>query len=395
MSREKELGAVMIVGDVQPWSGGTQKQAVLLASELQMQGVSLFLLGMQHELVRTRTTGKKSPRLWPYSEIYENIRVTHLPSLRWQPAWSFLLSFLMWASVHRKRFQIIHAHGAALGVIGSLVGWMLRKKVVVKIPGIVAVQYLQGTSRSQRFRRWLLIMGTDRFIAVSSEMAHVLQEIGIRPEKIALIPNGVPLTQARGYADSASLKRELVGNAEVQVVLYVGRLVEVKGLDRLLAVWASMSSRVRAVLLIVGDGPLRADLESMVERLHLRSSVRFIGPQSDVSKFYDMADLFVLPSRSEGMSNALLEAMVAGVPSIASDVGGNREVIKDAESGFLVNWEDTAACADLLRDLLADSHRRQTVGEAAKKRVREFALPCVAGRYRQLYQALLQEEGPA
>jgi glycosyltransferase involved in cell wall biosynthesis len=393
MSREKELEAVMIVGDVQPWSGGTQKQAVSLASELQMQGVSLSLLDMQHALVPT--TGKKYPRLWPYSEIYEKVRVTHLPSLRCQPAWSFLMSFLMWASVHRKRFHIIHAHGAALGVIGSLVGWLMRKKVVVKIPGMAAVQYLKGYSLSQRFRRWILIMGADCFIAVSSEMVQVLQQIGIRPEKIALIPNGVRLTEANRYNDPISLKQELLGTAEVQVVLYVGRLAEVKGVDRLLTVWAAMSHGEGAVLLIVGDGPLREDLESTVRRLRLQPSVRFLGPQADVSKFYTVADLFVLPSRSEGMSNALLEAMVAGVPSVASDVGGNREVIKDAECGFLVNWEDTAACADLLRDLLADFHRRQTVGEAAKKRVHEFALPCVAGRYRQLYQALLQEEGQA
>jgi glycosyltransferase involved in cell wall biosynthesis len=87
--------------------------------------------------------------------------------------------------------------------------------------------------------------------------------------------------------------------------------------------------------------------------------------------------------------------MAAGVPSVASDVGGNREVIKHAESGFLVDWEDTAACADLLSNLLADPHRRHIVGEAAKQRVREFALPRVGERYRQLYEALLQKEGLA
>ncbi len=391
MRRESALEAVMIIGDVQPWSGGTQKQAVALASALQEQGVSLSLLDMQHELLRL--TGKKSPRFWPSSEFYDKVRVTHLPSLRIQPAWSFLMSFLMWAVVHRQRFHIIHAHGAALGVIGALVGWLMRKKVVVKIPGMAAIQYLKGNSRSQRFRRWILIRGADCFIAVSREMIQVLQDIGIRPEKIALIPNGVPLTEANRYDDPVSLKRQLLGRSEVQVVLYVGRLAEVKGVDRLLPVWAALSGGERAVLLIVGGGPLREDLEATVRRLRLQSCVKFLGPQAEVSTFYAIADLFVLPSRSEGMSNALLEAMAAGVPGVASDVGGNREVITHAESGFLVNWEDTAACVDLLNDLLADASRRQAVGEAAKKRVRDFALPRVAERYRQLYQALLSE-GP-
>jgi glycosyltransferase involved in cell wall biosynthesis len=378
----------MIISDVQPWSGGAQKQALLLASELRLQGVSLSLLDMQHELLRT--VGKQYPRLWPHSEIHEQVRVTHLPTLRRQPAWSFLVSFLIWAYVNRKRFQIIHAHGAALGVIGTLAGWLMRKKVVVKIPGMAAVEYLKGNVLSQRLRRWILLMRADCFIAVSSEMVQILQEIGIPPEKIAPIPNGVLFTEASRNYDPVSLKRELLGNAAVQVVLYVGRLAEVKGIDRLLKVWAAMPHGEGAVLLIVGDGPLREELEATVRRSPLRSSVSLLGPQADVSRFYGMADLFVLPSRSEGMSNALLEAMAAGLPSVASDVGGNREVIQDEESGFLVNWEDTAACADLLNALLADSHRRQTVGEAAKRRVQEFALPRVAERYRQLYQTLVQ-----
>jgi glycosyltransferase involved in cell wall biosynthesis len=389
----KELGVVMIISDVHPWSGGTQKQALSLAGELRLQGVSLFLLDMQHRLLRTGA--RKYAGFWPYFEIHEHIKVTHLPTLQRLPAWSFLVTFLIWAYVNRNRFQIIHAHGTAFGVIGSLVGWLLRKKLVVKIPGLAAVQYLQGDALPRRLRRWILMRRVDRFTTVSSEMVQALREIGIQPQKIALLPNGVPFTEASDNDDAAALKRELLGNAGVQVVLYVGRLAEVKGVDLLLTVWASMPHIKEAVLLLVGDGPLREDLEATVRRLGLQASVKFLGPQADVSKFYSMADLFVLPSRSEGMSNALLEAMVAGVPSVASDVGGNRDVIKDAETGFLVNWEETAACADLLRDLLADFHRRQTVGEAAKKRVHEFALPCVAGRYRQLYQALLQEEGPA
>jgi glycosyltransferase involved in cell wall biosynthesis len=386
---ENELAATMIIGDVQSWSGGTQKQAVALASALQELGVPVDLLDMQHEL--WRLTGKKFLRFWPSSEIYGKVRVTHLPSLRLQPAWSFLISFLIWAIVHRRQFHIIHAHGAALGVIAALVGWLMHKKVVVKIPGMVALQYLQGSSLSQRVRRCLLLRRADCFIAVSSEMVQVLLSLGIRPEQIALIPNGVSLTEVHRAAALESLKDQLLGSSTVQVVLYVGRLAAVKGIDRLLTVWATLSKDENAVLLIVGDGPLREGLEATVQRLALHSRVKFLGPQAEVSMFYAIADLFVLPSRSEGMSNALLEAMAASIPSVASDVGGNREVITNAENGFLVNWEDTAACVDLLKALLADAPRRQVVGEAAKQRAGDFALPRVAERYRQLYQALLRE----
>jgi glycosyltransferase involved in cell wall biosynthesis len=145
------------------------------------------------------------------------------------------------------------------------------------------------------------------------------------------------------------------------------------------------------LLLIVGDGPLREDLESQAKKLQLLSSVRFLGHQTDVSKFYSIADLFVLPSKTEGMSNSLLEAMAAGLPVVASNVGGNKDVIRDQQSGFLVDWEDTTLCAETLLTLLSDMELRQRIGNAARRQVSAFAMSNVAQRYHGLYQAVLQE----
>jgi len=324
------------------------------------------------------------------AELNGRLQIVRLPVTGLLPAWSFLFSFLVWAWINRGSFQIIHAHNAAMGVISSIVGWLTGKKVVVKIPSLKYVHYLNGGSLSRDIRRWIITRKTDRFIAVSTEMLQALINSGIAREKLALITNGIELTAFRNTNPSA-LRNDVLGESQTPVVLFVGRLVKEKGVDRLLRVWESLPGHERMLLLIVGDGPLRADLESQTKNLRLFPSVQFLGHQTDVSKLYAMADLFVLPSNTEGMSNSLLEAMAAGLPVVASNVGGNRDVIKHQQSGFLVDWEDTELCAGILLSLLADPELRQRIGNAARTHVSAFAMEDVTKRYQNLYRTVLKQ----
>jgi glycosyltransferase involved in cell wall biosynthesis len=381
MPVKNEIKVAMVISKAEASLGGTQKQALRLADELQSQAVSVFVLTKRKSRKRAQTQGK---------ELNGRVQIVHLPVSELQPAWSFLFSLLVWAWTNRGSFQIIHAHNAAMGVIAAIAGWLIGKKVIVKIPSLKYVQYLNGGSLSRELRRWIITKKTDRFIAVSTEMLEALREAGIAPEKLALISNGIELADPCNTKGSA-LRKELSGDSQGPVVLFVGRLVKEKGLDRLLRVWASLPGHETMLLLIVGDGPLREDLESQAKKLRLFPSVRFLGHQAEVSKFYSVADLFVLPSKTEGMSNSLLEAMAAGLPVVASKVGGNKDVIEDQQSGFLVDWEDTTLCAEMLLTLLSDTELRQRMGNAARRQVSAFAMSDVAERYHDLYQAVLQE----
>jgi glycosyltransferase involved in cell wall biosynthesis len=379
-----KVTTVMILSNADPSVGGTERQALLLADALQAQGVGVFFLMKRWAGVgRCGTAGE--------SRYYGTVKITPLSTLRLYPGWSFLGTFLIWALRHCRCFQIIHAHTAGLGVIAGVVGWLTRKKVIVKIPSEKDVQYLSGGGLFRDLRRWVLRRQTSRFVAVSTEMVRSLIGVGIEAKRIALIPNGVEIPRVEDHFDQVSLKSGLLEDAEAFIVLFVGRLVAEKGLERLIRVWAALAGREKMTLVIAGDGPLRTELESLVKDLNLLSSVRFLGHQHDVSKLYTIADVFVLPSRTEGMSNALLEAMAAGIPPIASNVGGNRDVIEDQNSGFLVDWDDPTTCAQVIRKLLADAELRQRIGNAAKSRVRFFALPYIARQYQQLYYEVLQE----
>lgn len=379
------MKVVMVLSRAQASVGGMQKQALSLATELQSQRVSVCVLGRGGKIFDPN--GMKRPF---FEEVNGKLKIVRLPITPLNRPWSFLLSFFVWACINRNAFQIIHAHNAPLGVMACVVSWFVRKKVIIKIPGMKYVDYLKGTSLRSRLRRWILTGSTDRFIAVSSEMAEALREAGIAPEKIALIRNGIELTAFNADNDRLALKTSLLGDPKLQVALFVGRLAEEKGLDQLLTVWAALPSRDGRLLLIVGDGPMRSKLESRAGHLGLYPSVRFAGHQADVSKFYSVADLFVLPSKTEGMSNSLLEAMAAGLPAIASNVGGNKEAIKDQESGFLVDLQDTQAWTHVLLALLSDPDLRARMGNAARSRARDFDIRDVARQYHHLYKKVVE-----
>jgi glycosyltransferase involved in cell wall biosynthesis len=380
MLREEAIKVAMVVSKGEPSLGGTQQQALRLANELQTLGVSVFVLSKR----------KKRRYIQARDELSTRVKIVLLPVSRLKSAWTFMFSFLVWAWIHRRSFQIIHAHNASMGLMSAIVGSLVGKKVIVKIPSLKYVNYLRGSNFSGKLRRWILTRKTDRFIAVSTEMQQALIRAGIAREKLELIGNGIEL-DAPVEAAADTLKQEISGPCAVPVVLFVGRLVKEKGLDRLLTVWASLPEHERMTLLIVGDGPLRESLERQAEDLRLLPSIRFLGHQPEVARFYSIADLFVLPSRTEGMSNSLLEAMAAGLPVVASNVGGNRDVIKHQRTGFLVNWDDTKSCARIVTTLTSDRELRRRIGNAARTQIRAYGIGDVAGRYYDLYQTVLQE----
>jgi glycosyltransferase involved in cell wall biosynthesis len=260
--------------------------------------------------------------------------------------------------------------------------------VIVKVTGMHAVTVLGDPRRACRARRWLLDRTTDTLVALSSEMMQGLAGVGGAPARSVLIPNGVHVLPAAG-AGPAPAATARCGEPGGAVVLYVGRLEEIKGVRRLLPMWAALAQHRTVSLVIVGDGPLRAELEREAAARGLDRTVRFLGVQPEVTAFYSRADVFVLPSTSEGLSNALLEAMAARLPVVASDIPGNRDVVENGVSGFLVDWSDTGAAAALVGRLLDDAALRRHIGAAARRRAGRFAITAVAERYGQLYRAVL------
>lgn len=255
---------------------------------------------------------------------------------------------------------------------------------------------LKGWVRSQDSIIWGLFghlattiaarMPHDKIISVSPQCKQKLMALGIRREKITIIPNGVDLK----LFDSTQVEK--VPNQ----VLYVGRLVNFKHVDWLIEAFGQVLREVpNARLKIVGDGPERINLERLVKKLGLQPHVTFTGvtpTYEAVARYYKESEVFVLPSTVEGEAIVLKEAMAAGLPFIAMNVPGSGvlSLTHDGENGFLLEPGRPELIAEKITQLLQDEKLKNWMGTKGRKFVEKFDWDVIAGRTLEIYQKALE-----
>lgn len=243
--------------------------------------------------------------------------------------------------------------------------------------------------------RWTSHSRRVRVVAVSHYVKQSLvRRLGIAPERICVIPNHVDPSRfdAPDAGAAGRLRAALGGQPGDTVIIMVARLHEAKGHQTALEAMARMQRP--ATLWCVGDGPLRSVLERQALALGLRGRVAWLGEREDVPALLGASDVFLLPSRSEGLPLTLLEAMAARRACVASDIGPVREVLEGGEIGVRVPVADAGALAAALDRLAADAGLRQRLGEAARTRVEtEFSSAANVARLERFYDGLMEEGG--
>lgn len=258
--------------------------------------------------------------------------------------------------------------------------------VAARLAGVPAVVHSEhGRTFPERPRRAmaqrLMLRGTDAAFAVSAQLrADLVRELGVDRERFEVIHNGVDVTAFCAAGPHVPSPRTMcIGS--------VGRLVPVKNYSLLLQAFARLPLSLPCRLVLVGDGSERAALSKLATELGILDRVEFAGHRDDVAQLLRAMDIFVLPSLSEGLSNTLLEAMAAGVPVIASDVGGNREIVESEDSGLLFRCGDIEHAAAQLLRLVENATFRRSLGQAGAARVRkEFSIEAMIRRYENLYR---------
>jgi glycosyltransferase involved in cell wall biosynthesis len=301
----------------------------------------------------------------------------------------------LYSLMRREHFQVIEAFTHHANLLGLPVAWLAG------VPVRVAVH--QG--RIEKLPGWLLRLHTwlvnskmvSCLVAVSSRLqSYAIEVEGIAPEKIVMIPNGHSLGAPVQISedDRSRFYKELGLDLDGLLVLSVGRLTEQKGHAYLLdAIPAIVGQFPNTIFAIAGDGPLRTELEAKTLRLGISKWVRFLGMRSDVPDLLQMADVFALPSLWEGLPIALLEAMGAGLPVIATRVEGVEEMIVDGENGLLVQPADSESLKTGLMRLLAHLDLRVNLGTAGRALVESsFSLEQMGKRYEDLFLRLLERK---
>jgi glycosyltransferase involved in cell wall biosynthesis len=264
------------------------------------------------------------------------------------------------------------------------------------VPAIVGTAQLfveALVNGSVRLQQRVVSAGVHRYFAVSSHVAERLAaSFGIPEGKLGVVYNGIDPAPFELPPDPG-LRAELTKGAQASVVLTLARLSPQKGIDTLLAAAASVPT---AHFVIVGDGPDRPTLEAQAGALGVAGRVSFLGHRRDVPALLQCCDLFVLPSLFEGLPLAVLEAMAAGKPVVASRIGGTDEAVLDGVTGLLVPASDPAALAEAIRTVLADSSLAGRLGAAGRARLHaEFTARHMVHAVETAYDELLPRPGVA
>ena len=263
-------------------------------------------------------------------------------------------------------------------------------------PGVSATV---ATEHQADPRRWALRLirratrGTTRVTAVSNGVRRHLLAAGFDAARMTTVANGIELD---GLGAARPLERSLLGlPGEARVALFTGRLTYQKGLDILLKAMAGQAAEAQAMhLLVAGEGQARPSLEGLAMRLGVSPRVHFLGRRDDVRQLMKSVHLAVLPSRWEGLSLVLLEAMAAGLPVVTTAVEGAAEVLEDGVSGVLVPGEDPAALGAAMRRVFDDPALARRLGEAAAEKVRrDHSAEGMAAGYVKIYEHLLGARG--
>lgn len=224
-------------------------------------------------------------------------------------------------------------------------------------------------------------------VPVSRSIEGVLQDVMLkRGSKIKRIYNGVPQATKHTIEGNRNVRAELGIVDGAVVAICVGRLVPLKRHKALIESWAMKESSPRDKLIIVGDGPEKASLEMLAKELDVEESVVFTGRRADVGALLSASDFFVLASQTEGLSCSILEAMSYGLPVLATDVGGNREMVCNGENGILVALGDEKALAHHLGQFASDETLREKMSKVSLRLIDEkFSLSGMMDAYWKVY----------
>ncbi len=333
-------------------------------------------------------------RRWPGTQSTEMltgflVQRAGLPLVGKLGSLSFGLSSIFQLATRFRNYRIVHVQNIDTPLLVGLIMRVLGRKLVATIHG-EAMLHKRSASALGRLRLTLMRRYVHRYTAITDEVAAQLRALGIPEGRIDRIPNGVDTESFRPPTidQRAAARSGLNIDENTPTAVFIGRLISLKQVDLLLRAWKAAMSDAGGRLLIVGGGPELDRLEGLAAELE-PPGVEFLGPRDDIRALLAAANLFVLPSRQEGLSMALLEAMATGVPPLVSDLPGHRSVVEHGVNGWLFPATSQQHLEALLRATLGAAQRSDRPGRLARQTVEDrFSVRHVAGRHISLYDEL-------
>lgn len=283
--------------------------------------------------------------------------------------------------LREQRIDLLHSH-----LFGAITGACLSARWA-GIPHVGTLHDLYTIEEKKQRVRWLHLASFSgtQLVAVTRQIKdHLDRSADFSKRPIVTVVNGVDLAR---FSSAVDRRQYGIGDGQT-VFICVGRLEKIKGHDVLLKAMKRIEAHHAALLLVVGDGPCREDLERRVMENGLQEKVRLLGHRDDIPQLLAASDCFVLSSRSEGLSCSIIEAMAAGLPIIATDVGGNGDLVEDGVNGRLVPSEDDERLSLGMLSMLNDRSAAKAFGARSLQKARaQFSLDATVKSYIGIYEA--------
>ncbi|MDQ3282512.1 MAG: glycosyltransferase family 4 protein [Acidobacteriota bacterium] len=385
-------GVCILATDIDGGAGGVQVQSRRLAAGFDRCGIRTIIMSRNYAGL-------------PRREHRDSVLILRSPVISRSAAAAnallYLLCVVFWLIRFRKEYDVIQAQqmfGSAMA--GLLVSRLLRKPVTVRVTStgeLGEVAYLRAMRGSAlRLRQLRNVRG---WIALTQLMKEEIVSLGIPAERVSIIPNSAELPERTRLDPGvrAQYRRALGLADDIHVAVFTGRLSSEKGLDTLLDAWRRvLDGDPTAKLILLGPGGafrnVEAELRAQATSLALGDSVEFRGHVDNTLDFLYASDTFVLPTRTEGMSNSLVEAMAAGAAIITTAIPAHRGVIEHDVHALLIRPDDEEALANAIVSIFHDPALRARLGRAARDRAeRVHAFPRMLERYLDVYARVLDE----
>lgn len=378
------IRVVYVVSLFHPFASGAERQALA-------QGARLAARGHQVHVITRAVPG------YPIDDeehrgvfIHRWVRTADRGPLF---AISFVAGVVRALARLRGTYDVVHTHQALWEAVATGLGRRFGLSAPTLVQPASAGYYGEADELARTKGHALLkraILANTGFAAISAEIERQWLAMGVTGSRIARMASGVDADRFR--PGPSAVEDVLLPRPRV---MFTGRMHPQKGIPLLLEAWKTVAARSSANLILVGPGHDRRALEAQADALGIARRVQFVGAVENPDDYLRAADVFVLPSVAEGMSNSLLEAMASGLPAVVSGIGGNMDLVTDGVNGRLVLSATALEWSTALLDLLHNPDLARELGRTARSRIEaEYALDVVVDRYVDLYRRLIAGEWP-
>lgn len=390
-SAGKSLKSVcMLVTNIDAQTGGIQKNSRILLKEFNKRGIKTFVCTRNyHHLPRNEV---KDGTVFHRSPVFGNSMAAN--------SILYLIDSFFWLIWNRKNYDVLHCqqmYGPAM--VAALVNLFVKKPILVRVTAageLGEVKHVQQMPFAKL--RLKLLRRISKWVVLTKQMKAELETLSISPEKIQIIYNATIISQEAAFNPRIRKDfRAKLGLGYEKFAIFVGRLSEEKGLDVLVKAWQAVRKEYpQAHLLLLGEGGAYRNVEKetkdLVVRLKLEEAIHFLGHINNAKDYLLASDIFVLPSRTEGMSNSLVEAMAAGTAIVATDIAANREICIDEVNSLLVKPNESEMLAEAIIKLFDMPNTAENLGRQAKTFAEEnLSIQAMTDKYVSLYQEMLNE----